>query len=412
MTQNSKIKILIVDNQPNYTIGLRKGLMDAGYEIHLAENGDQALELVHEIQPDIILSEIQLPQLNGHELLKAIRSGEKFKNTPFFFLSNQKRVDERIKSISMQVDDYIQKPYYVDEVLARIELILKEIKPNGRYKNQNGFSGKLSEMNLVDLIQTLELGQKSGILTLERNSQTGEVHIQSGQVVNARLNSLSAEAALEKMMIWTDGVFEVQIVNITSQRQIHRENKEIIQNGLRKINQWLQAKAQLPPLTAVFQISIRIQPEMVRNLTPEERKIIQQIDGKKTLMDVIELIDSDEIETVKIIQDLFQKGFFTIREFRTEEHIYQKLQNVEYLEQIKQYTQRFRAASSRELALLALFLKKSKLAQHFFLNDSDNNQEKTEHLNHLNGSISKTKKYINKIHLTKSEIRMIREKLV
>ncbi|MDZ7261962.1 MAG: response regulator, partial [candidate division KSB1 bacterium] len=69
-----KKKVLIVDSQPNYVVGLKKGLIEAGYEISLAEDGDKALELTKRWQPDIILSEVTLPHLDGYHFFEALKS--------------------------------------------------------------------------------------------------------------------------------------------------------------------------------------------------------------------------------------------------------------------------------------------------------------------------------------------------
>jgi DNA-binding response OmpR family regulator len=224
MNQVEIKKILIADSQLNYTVGLRKGLTEAGYEVYLAEDGDKALALARSIQPSLILSEVNLPQLNGRTLLRILRSEPELYHIPLLFISNLKRTEERIETIAMGADDYIAKPYYVEEVIARIEMILAEVQPGLFSVPPNAFSGKLSEMNVVDLIQTLEVGQKSGILVLNRNGQQGEIHVQAGAVTDARYETYSPEAALDKMFTWTEGRFRVQLTELQLPKTIKLSN--------------------------------------------------------------------------------------------------------------------------------------------------------------------------------------------
>jgi len=223
---NANKKVLIADSQSSSVVGLKNGLTEAGYEVYYAEDGNKALELVNQKHPHIILSDVNLPQLDGHRLLKLLRANADTRTIPFIFLSAQKHVDERIKSISMGVDDYIVKPYYLDEVLARIEMLLNEVENSeaNLKHGKDGFFGNLSEMNLVDLIQTLEVGKKSAILRLKRNGIEGQVSIQSGEVINAALDKYQPEQALAKMFTWTEGQFYVDLREVNSPKVISSDN--------------------------------------------------------------------------------------------------------------------------------------------------------------------------------------------
>lgn len=415
MNETPHKKVLIADSQPNYIVGLRKGLSKAGFEVYVAEDGDRAFALVKEVQPDIILSEVNLPQLDGHSLLQAIRAEEKAQKTPFLYISNQKRVEERIKSISLGADDYIQKPYYVDEVIARIEMILKEAAQLSEKENQGSFSGKLSEMSLVDLIQTLEVGQKSGILSLKRNGKQGEIRIKNGEVVNANFAAYSGEKAMEKMFTWTEGSFLVKMTDIQDSKAISLNNKDLVNTGLQRLGKWERLKAKLPPLSAILTLISQISPGDLSQLRPEEQKLIQLMDGKHSLLDIIELSEIDDIQSLEAISRLFQKGYFKIKKLKPSTPVSPDFQNSEYLNRLRMFLQSEHKNRNKGLSLISLFLKQSNL---FSAMKHQEDQEPT------NGSglspvlllppeIKKNKtQFKYRIYLTKSELMMIREKLM
>jgi|GEM_PF-471577 len=414
MNQPRKIKILIADSQPNYTVGLRKGLTDVGYDVYMAEDGDKALALVQEIQPDVILSEVKLPQLDGHDLLQAVRAQERTQHIPFMFISNQKRVEERIRSISLGVDDYIQKPYYVDEVIARIEMIIKEAHQLANAPDRGGFSGKLSEMNLVDLIQTLEMGQKSAILTLKRNGKQGEIQIHDGNVVDAHYEAFSAEEALDKMITWTEGHFQVKITTVNSSKQIKLDNKEIVARGQKQINQWHQLKTNLPPLSAVLVLSSRVDATALGKLNLAEKKLIHLMDGKRTLLDIIEQTSLEDLKVLEIIHPLFQKGFFKIKELRADNQNNQLLKAAKYLEHLKTLSKARRQAANLELSLVSKFFQQTQASEAPSFADFNESQPLQNERQPVipPPRVPIGTKYVHQIHLTKSEIMMIREKLV
>lgn len=397
-------KILIADSQQNYIIGLKNGLISAGYEVLFAEDGDLALKLAREIQPDAILSDVNLPQLDGHGLLQAIRAEKKIKQTPFVFISNQRRVEERIQSISLGADDFIQKPYYVEEVIARIELLLSEAKQYTEHQHQGSFSGNLSEMNLIDLIQTLEVGQKSGILTLKRNGKQGEVRVLDGDVVDAIFEKYNAEEALDRMFTWTEGVFRVMMTDIDSPKLIKAETKTLIENGIEKVKKWDALKRILPPLSAVLVPIARIVAENFEQLPPEEQKLIGLFDGVHTILDVLEARHTDELNTLETLYLLFQKGFFKIKELKNDN--YEKNSSTKYIVHLKTMLKKHRSLKSPEISLLTAFFLNS-----MTVTSQATRSEKTGEA--VRGPARPPLLSIpNRIHLTKSEILMIREKLM
>jgi two-component system OmpR family response regulator len=121
-----KTRVLIVDDEPNIRDLLATSLRFAGYEIQTAANGAQAVAAVTESEPDIILLDVMLPDMNGFSVTKKLRSSGI--QAPILFLTARDDVEDKITGLTVGGDDYLTKPFSLDEVVARIQAILRRTK--------------------------------------------------------------------------------------------------------------------------------------------------------------------------------------------------------------------------------------------------------------------------------------------
>jgi two-component system OmpR family response regulator len=122
----AKTRVLIVDDEPNIRDLLATSLRFAGYEIQTAANGAQAVSAVTESEPDIILLDVMLPDMNGFSVTKKLRSSGI--QAPILFLTARDEVEDKITGLTVGGDDYLTKPFSLDEVVARIQAILRRTK--------------------------------------------------------------------------------------------------------------------------------------------------------------------------------------------------------------------------------------------------------------------------------------------
>jgi two-component system OmpR family response regulator len=121
-----KTRVLIVDDEPNIRDLLATSLRFAGYEIQTAANGAQAVAAVSESEPDIILLDVMLPDMNGFSVTKKLRASGI--QSPILFLTARDDVEDKITGLTVGGDDYLTKPFSLDEVVARIQAILRRTK--------------------------------------------------------------------------------------------------------------------------------------------------------------------------------------------------------------------------------------------------------------------------------------------
>ena len=120
-------KILIVEDEEDYQHLIGQVLAESGFETFYAADGAEGLEKAKKELPDIIILDINLPKLNGWEVLKSIRNdaASKLKNIPVIMLTVRGEDVDQIKGLDSGADDYVAKPFIPKELLSRINAVLK-----------------------------------------------------------------------------------------------------------------------------------------------------------------------------------------------------------------------------------------------------------------------------------------------
>jgi DNA-binding response OmpR family regulator len=401
---NKKSNILLIDNDDTYMTPLKTALSAAGYNVTCWQEGQKIMKLAKELKVDLFISEINLPQISGQEIFQELRSIPEFKTTPFIFLSNQKKIDERIQNIELGVDDYISKPFYVEEVVARANNLLHEISHlhDGEIETNRGFSGKLTEMNLVDLIQTLELGKKSASIKLKHNSSLGVVLISEGQVVDASLANLTSDEALMRMFTWTMGTFFVDITTVNNKRNISKTNKELVDIGTRRVSDWDQIRQGLPPLTAVVS---KINANGVSELSTEEEELLASFDKKVKLCDIIEKSKYDDLKALELIRGLYEKRCLQETDDNYSHYV------DDYLKRLQKNTIHSKSPSEQALSIVSSLFQESKNKE---AQAERRNAERRQPFDRRKNARRRCDcmQHENAIHFTKAELLMIREALL
>ena len=116
-------KLLLVDDEDNLRSMLEAALRHTGFEVHPAATGREALAAVGEVHPDLIVLDVMLPDLDGFDVCKRLRSeGDR---TPVLFLTARDTTEDKVRGLTLGGDDYLAKPFSLDELVARITAILR-----------------------------------------------------------------------------------------------------------------------------------------------------------------------------------------------------------------------------------------------------------------------------------------------
>jgi pilus assembly protein CpaE len=122
-------RILVVDDSPINLKLVSAALAPAGYEIVTAPNGREALQRVEGIEPDMVILDVMMPELNGYEVCRRLRQRANLGQLPIMMLTAQDSLEERINGLEAGADDYMSKPFEVPELQARVKALLRRAAP-------------------------------------------------------------------------------------------------------------------------------------------------------------------------------------------------------------------------------------------------------------------------------------------
>ena len=319
-------KILINDNMPRDVADLRKVLAAAGYDVRIVRDCSESLEILDSYRPNLIISEVRMPVMDGPHFLQEVRSRPSTQTVPFIMTGRLQTVEARVNVMKLPVDDYLQKPFDVDEALVRVDNLIREVElhsssPRPRWR---GFSGNLAEMNLVDLLKTIEVGKKSCIIKLRQYDKEGTVYVTEGQVIDAELGNLEAKAALLRMFTWADGTFQVELRYHDRPRMLTIPNRDLISEGLTRQHRWEQLKSQLPPLHSVV---MPVPGAKSARLGGEEQGLLRLIASHPTkrIIDIVEQCPADDLRALTVMKKIHDQGAITALEMpatdKTSDHL-------------------------------------------------------------------------------------------
>lgn len=125
LSTEPKGAILLVDDDVNFVTLMRGYLSHQGYEVTTAETGSQAIELLDDVKPDLIISDIVMPEMNGYKFAEAVRKSPEINWIPIIFLSARDQSQDRVRGLSSGATVYMIKPFELAELSAQIESALR-----------------------------------------------------------------------------------------------------------------------------------------------------------------------------------------------------------------------------------------------------------------------------------------------
>lgn len=234
----SALRILVVDDNPTILKLVCQSLERCG-ELLTASDGADALMKAIETRPDLIISDYSMPVMDGRALFDKLRARPETQHIPFIFLASQKEIDERLRMVVEGVEDYFVKPFFVRDLYQQARRITARLLQQ-RLEKQGGAAGvkgPLAGIGLIDWMQTLEQGRKTCALILRSGSEQCTLYFVDGQVTHAVCGSLSGNAAVFKVLGWSEGDWELDFQKKSPQRTTTMSTQGLMMEGLRLIDE-------------------------------------------------------------------------------------------------------------------------------------------------------------------------------
>lgn len=205
------VKLLLVDDNPLIRDLIEKGL-EPVCDVESAADCADALLRVIDDPPDVILCDYKMPGLDGRQLFEKLRGREKTRHIPFLFMAGRADIEERLRPLVDGVEEFITKPFLIKDLVRITKKVVDRLhleKLQKRASRPGVIQGRLEEMSMTDLMQSLEMGQKSCRLIVQKGSEQGELYFASGQCRDAKMGDVDGDDAVYKVILWTEGQFEI-----------------------------------------------------------------------------------------------------------------------------------------------------------------------------------------------------------
>ena len=235
----SNVKVLLVDDNPMVLAMLREALAPLAKVTTAGDSADALLKAVDDT-PDLLVSDYRMPGMDGRQLVEKLRSRSSTAGISVILLATKSDISEKLSLQDHAADDFVEKPFFLREATQRIKRIIDKIALEKMAKSASSdgvLRGSLAQMNVIDLVQSLEMGRKSCLLTLTHQDDQCEMYFSEGQVTHAVYGTLSGDAAVFKVLRWTGGNFQVNFEGKTKQQSTTLNTQGLLMEGLRLLDE-------------------------------------------------------------------------------------------------------------------------------------------------------------------------------
>jgi CheY-like chemotaxis protein len=226
-----------------------------GYEIITAHDGEEGLARAAAEKPDLVISDVMMPKMDGWTLVKQLRARPEFALTPVIFLTALGADEDRIRGFRLGADDYLPKPFRFEELDLRVANALRrrvavestareavQHKPSPPGKDQPGVHGSLDQLGLSSLLTLLDMERKSGVLVLARPGgvETARIFLRAGRVVRVRFDGKPQpknDKAIYELLTWPDGRFEFTALEVDMDDEVKQNTTSLLMEGARRIDE-------------------------------------------------------------------------------------------------------------------------------------------------------------------------------
>jgi len=237
LAMSTNVKILVVDDNPMVLGMLQQALTPIGAVSTASDAADALLKAVDD-PPDLMLCDYRMPGMDGRQLLEKLKSRPATAGIAVILMANKADISERLAQEA--AEDHLEKPFFLKEAVRRIKRVVDRIalEKMARAGSTDGIlRGSIAQMNVIDLVQSLEMGRKSCLLTMTKADEKCEIYFNQGQAKHAVYGSTIGDEAVFKVLRWTEGNFQIDFEGKTSQETTTLNTQGLLMEGLRLLDE-------------------------------------------------------------------------------------------------------------------------------------------------------------------------------
>lgn len=233
------LHVLVVEDSASQRKIVVDVLESAGHRVSTAEHGLAALGKALKDPPDVVLTDVNMPVMDGWQLLRLLRAREATQNVPVVFLTTLGSESDRLRGYEAGVDDYLAKPFAADELVARVRRAVNRARTEGDRESYSGLTGDLRQVSVASLLAFAEAERRSGMITLRRADGEARVGLQQGTVISVDLPAPNAPPSLfERLLcvldLFQEGRFDLSQVELIAGTESVNVQHALLEHARRK----------------------------------------------------------------------------------------------------------------------------------------------------------------------------------
>jgi len=235
-----KPSILLVDDNPMVLRLLEQAVAPLA-SVTVAVSASEALHRASETVPNLLVTDFQMPEMDGGQLVEALRAQPVTSSIPVIVMASRSNI-ERLKPLYNSVEDFLEKPFFVKDAVVCIQRVLDKVALKRMAReapDETLVRGSLAQMNVIDLVQSLELGRKTCRLTLARDGETCRMFFTEGQINHAQCGESLGDQAVYKALAWIGpaGNFQIDFSASSQEHTTTHSTQGLLMEGLRLLDE-------------------------------------------------------------------------------------------------------------------------------------------------------------------------------
>ncbi len=309
--------LLAVDDSRLVLQIIRDFFTPRGFEVLEASDGAEALRRLSDAAPDAIVSDVLMPEMDGWSLFHEVRTRPSTADVPFVFLTVEADLPKRLQALRLGADDYLVKPFEVEELHARITRLIERREALRRLPGieEGWLAGNVDFLSLADLLQLLALNAKDALVRVRRGSESGEIVFERGEMLHAACGRVVGAKALYRILGWKGATFVLgPLPGPPAECTLRGPATQLLMDGLVSLDEWNRWQEQLPPRRTSLHL-VRGARKKLREqeMTPAEQEVLARVHPAITLADLLEVSPLPDADLAEAVCTLRERGVLDFR---------------------------------------------------------------------------------------------------
>jgi len=305
-------RLLAVDDNRLILRVIEDYFVPNGWDVVAVDGVAEALASLDARLPDVIVSDVLMPEIDGWAFFEEVRKRPAAASVPFVFLTVEGELPQRLRGLHLGADDYMTKPFAVEELHARVERLVE--RSVALVKARRGadalLAGSVEHLAISDLLQILSLNGKDGTVQLHQGEDEGRIEFVAGQIVHAETQSTIGSKALYRMLGWSQAGFRVlHRAAPVHAATITGATANVLMDGLVSLDEWGRWRELIPSPHVRLGLAVDARNRLHDHaVTPAEFDVLARARGGVSVAQAIEESPHPDAQVAEAICTLLARG--------------------------------------------------------------------------------------------------------